>query len=608
MPINPSFPESRPGRNKPTASGFILPLVGVAGLAAAAIWFGGAPSALPTAQGIPVVSLLPVSGDPLPSWNAGPTKQAIINFIAAITEQGSETFVPVPERVAVFDNEGTLICEKPIVHGMFLLDRIHAMAFERPEMANEEPYATLLTGDIEAVRKLGKKYFIDLTFSTLAGVSEDQLEQDARNFLETAIHPVFGVSYAEVTFQPMHELMELLRTNRFSIWICSGSGVQFMRPAAAAWYGIEPDRVIGSRAKTELREGQQSGAGPLPHSASRQQLELILLPQMEVLNDRERKPVSIGEQIGRRPIFAAGNVGDEEDIAMLRWSQSSRRPSLQLLVQHDDALREMAYGEPLNASLKAAEQYGWHVVQMATDWNRIFAKKLEKISAAAPQTQAAVAEPASPPPVRWEAEIAAYEAIDRDHPPELGGICFIGSSNIRLWETLGDDFPGMNIINRGVGGARLVELAESAPRLLAAVEPALILVSAGGNDIADGASPQDVRRSFERFVQNVRGDLPNTKIVFLAISPSIKRWEQRVRQQAANAAVQEFVASSDAGLGIFSIDANAAFLGPDDQPAAECFVKDQLHPSTLGNSRRAAIIRPRLEELLRTGNEPIAIP
>ena len=257
MPINPSFPESRPGRNKPTASGFILPLVGVAGLAAAAIWFGGAPSALPTAQGIPVVSLLPVSGDPLPSWNAGPTKQAIINFIAAITEQGSETFVPVPERVAVFDNEGTLICEKPIVHGMFLLDRIHAMAFERPEMANEEPYATLLTGDIEAVRKLGKKYFIDLTFSTLAGVSEDQLENDARNFLETAIHPVFGVSYAEVTFQPMHELMELLRTNRFSIWICSGSGVQFMRPAAAAWYGIEPDRVIGSRAKTELREGQR---------------------------------------------------------------------------------------------------------------------------------------------------------------------------------------------------------------------------------------------------------------------------------------------------------------------------------------------------------------
>jgi len=608
MPIDSSSTQNGAARNKPTASGFFLPLVGIAGLAAAAIWFGAAPSALPTAQGIPVVSLLPVSGDPLPSWNAGPTKQAILDFIAAVTRQGAKTFVPVPERVAVFDHDGTLICEKPIVHGMFLLDRIRAMATERPEMVVEEPYATLLTGDIEAVRKLGKKYFIDLTFSTLAGASEEQLENHVQEFLQTARHPIFGVPYADVTFQPMHELIELLRSNRFSIWICSGSGVHFMRPAAAAWYGIEPDHVIASRAKTELREGKQNGVTALPHSPFNQQLELILLPHMEFLNDRERKPVSIGEQIGRRPIFAAGNVGSEGDIAMLRWSQSSRRPSLQLLVNHDDARREMAYGEPFNASLKAAEQYGWHVVQMATDWNRIFAKPLEKMIAAAPQTQAVVAEPSGPPPVRWEAEIAAYEAIDRDHPPELGGVCFMGSSNIRLWKTLADDFPGMNIVNRGVGGARLVELAESAPRLLAAVEPTLILVSAGTNDIGAGASPENVRRSFERFVQNVRRDLPDTKIVFLAISPSIKRWEQRERQQAANAAVQEFVASSDAGFGLFFIDANAAFLGPDDQPATECFVEDQLHPSTMGNSRRAAIIRPRLEELLRTGNEPIAIP
>ena len=175
----------------------------------------------------------------------------------------------------------------------------------------------------------------------------------------------------------MQELIALLRSRGFTVWICSGSGIHFMRPAAEAWYGIGPEHVIASRSTTEMREIETTEELPAGSSPNRR-LALFVKPELEVLNDQDRKPVSIGEQIGRRPIFAAGNVGTTGDIAMLRWSQSSRRPNLQLLVLHDDAERELAYDEPTNASLKAAEQYGWQVVRMASDWKRIFAKPLQR--------------------------------------------------------------------------------------------------------------------------------------------------------------------------------------------------------------------------------------
>jgi phosphoserine phosphatase/lysophospholipase L1-like esterase len=534
--------------------------------------------------------------------------------------------VPLPERVAVFDHDGTLICEKPIVHGMFFVDRLRALAERQPDIAHEEPYASLLSGDLEFVRRLGKKYLMDLIFTTLAGVPEEQLEADTRQFLAAARHPVFDVPYGEVAYQPMKELLALLRSHDFSVWICSGSGVHFMRPAAEAWYGIGPDRVIASRPATELREIDAAPENGQEQSPNRR-LGLVVQPRLEVLNDEERKPVSIGEQIGRRPIFAAGNVGTTGDIEMLRWSQSGSRPSLQLLVLHDDADREMAYGEASNDSLEAAEKYGWSVVRMAKDWNRIFSRPLEKKHAWPPNPSApasagpvampsaAVAEPQAaappatvapaaaapaPPPSagRWEEEIAAIERADRDTPPMPGGVVFLGSSNVRMWTTLEDDFAGMNPLRRGVGGARLSELAQQVSRLAVAPRPAAVVVSAGGNDIAAGASPEDVRDAFVQLVANLRRELPDVRIAFASIGPSTKRWSQWEQQQRANTLIRDHIAAQGPDSGMAYIDIGSAFLAADGTPAVECFIDDQLHPSTIGNARRAAIIRPRLEDLL----------
>jgi len=597
----------------------VWPFLALAGAVAAAVLFARtvAPPEPAAAKPAPGGVASAVATDPLPSWNDGATKRKILSFLADVTRADAPTFVPPEERVAVFDHDGTLVCEKPIVHGAFLIDRIRAFVEAHPEQAHEEPFATLLGGDLEFVRRLGKKFFADLTFSTLAGTTEDDLEKAVRGFLTTARHPVFDVPYGDVTFQPMKELLALLRSKGFTVWICSGSGVHFMRPAAAAWYGIGPEHVIASRSTTEMREIDP--ATPLSPSASpNRRLALVVRPELEVLNDEGRKPISIGEQIGRRPIFAAGNVGTGGDVEMLRWSQSSERPNLQLLVLHDDADREMAYGEPTNESLDAAAKYGWQVVRIASDWRQVFARPLVKQPSAAtpapvatpaqapaavsaaverPAPAAATAPGGTPPPTRWEEELAAYAERDREQPPAPGGICLIGSSNIRLWTTLAEDFPGMNVVNRGVGGCRLSELAEFAPRLTSAARPKVVVVSAGGNDIADGSTADDVRDAFGRLVANLRLAFPEVTIAYLAINPSIKRWEQRQTQLAANEAVRTFItASNDARLSY--LDADAALLGPDGTPDPVCFVDDKLHPSTIGNARRAEILRPLFKQLL----------
>jgi lysophospholipase L1-like esterase len=562
-----SAPDSGHGEPRPAAqpapasfaSAVAVPLIAL-GLLGAAVWFGSTPTPAPTDQ--PAAPA--IATDPLPSWNDGPTKRAILGFVAAVTTPGSKDFVPVAERVAVFDNDGTLVCEKPIAHGMFLIDRVKVLVERRPELAHEEPFATLLTGDLDFVRRLGKKFFADLSFAALGGVPEEKLEAEARDFIRTARHPVFDVPLGETTFAPMKELIVFLRSRDFSVWICSGSGVHFMRPAAEEWYGIPPDRVIASRPTSVMREidDLELAAGDSPNK----RLDLVVLPELQVLNDEERKPVSIGEMIGRRPIFAAGNVGTGGDVEMLRWSQSGDRRSLQLLVLHDDAMREMAYREPQDKSLAAAERYGWQVVRMAQDWKRVFSRPLAKKPGGAPAA--------------------------------TGGVCLLGSSNISLWTTLADDFPGLNVVNRGVNGCRLAELAEFAPVIAAPVAPRLVVVSAGGNDLAAGRTPADVAADFGRLVANLRRELPDVKVAFLAIAPTIKRWDQRDAQAAANTAVREAIESDALGAGVAFIDANQAFLGPDGTPAPECFLDDQQHPSTIGNARRAERMRPLLEQLL----------
>jgi lysophospholipase L1-like esterase len=596
-------------REKPSATSAVaIPLVAL-GLLAAAVWLGTKPPPSPAPGPATPEANPSVPGDPLPSWNDGAAKKAILAFVAAVTDESAPTFVPRPERIAVFDHDGTLVCEKPLIHGMFLVDQVRRLVERRPELAHEEPFATILTGDLEFIRRLGKKFFTDLTFSTLAGVPEEKLEAEARDFVRTARHPVFDVPIGEVIYQPMKELIALLEKRGFTVWICSGSGVHFMRPAAGIWYGIPPERVIASRPLTELREVEEPSPANEKHPNRR--LDLVVLPQLHVLNDAERKPVSIGEHIGRRPILAVGNVGTTGDIEMLRWSQAGDRPSLQLLVLHDDADREMAYGEPSDESLSAATRYGWQVVRMASDWRNVFAKPLVKrqpearpvataAAAAVVATPAPVAPPVpeSPPATKWEDEIAAYEQLDRDSPVEPGGVALLGSSNIRMWNTLADDFPGMNVVNRGVGGCRLEELAVFAPRLLAAVKPRVILVSAGTNDIASGATTDSIRDSFVRFVTAVRRECPEAAIVFLAISPTVKRWDHIDRQREANAAIKQVIDEQARDGDLVYLDANAAFLGPDGQPAAECFLDDMQHPSTIGNARRAELIHPVLRQIL----------
>jgi len=203
----------------------------------------------------------------------------------------------------------------------------------------------------------------------------------------------------------------------------------------------------------------------------------------------------------------------------------------------------------------------------------------------------------APAPDRWESALAAFEARDREHPPAPGGIWLLGSSNIRLWKTLDTDFPGMPLEGRGVGGCRLAELAEFAPRLVAAGSPRVIVVSAGTNDVNAGADAAEVRDAFARLVANVRETRPDAVIAFLAIAPSIKRWEQIDRQRAANEAVRAFIEAADDDR-LRYLDASADFLGPDGKPDPACFVADLLHPSVEGNARRAAILRPVFAELL----------
>ena len=594
-------PHATPSSSGSFTSAVAVPLIALC-LLGAAVWLGSAPASAPPGQTPATV----VAANPLPSWNDGPSKRAILEFVAAVTTPDSEDFVPVAERVAVFDNDGTLICEKPIAHGMFLIDRVRALVERQPELAHEEPFTTLLTGDLDFVRRLGKKFFADLSFAALAGVPEEKLEAEARDFIRTARHPAFDASLGDTTYAPMKELIAFLRSRDFSIWICSGSGVHFMRPAAAEWYGLPPERVIASRPKAVLREidGIELAAGDSPNK----RLDLVVLPELQMLNDEERKPVSIGEQIGRRPIFAAGNVGTGGDIEMLRWSQSGDRRSLQLLVLHDDDDREMAYGEPQDESLAAAKLYGWQVVRMQSDWRSVFARPLEKRAGAQPQAAASspptAAVPAAapkapgPPPTRWGEELAAFARLDRASPAQPGGVCLLGSSNIQIWNTLADDFPGMNVVNRGVNGCRLTELAEFAPVIVAPLAPRVVVVSAGTNDLAADRTPADIAADFGLLVANLRRELPDVKVAFLAISPTIKRWEQRELQAAANEAVRAVIAADELGAGVEFIDANRAFLGPDGMPAAECFLDDQQHPSTIGNARRGEIMRPVLEALL----------
>jgi len=307
----------------------------------------------------PATQAHPPTTDPLPSWNEGPTKQAILSFMARVTKEGGPGFVPVEDRIAVFDNDGTLWPEKPVIQGAFLLDRLKTLAAKDPSLKQRQPYKAALEGDVAYFMEAGEKAVMELIAATQANQSDEQYEAEVRAFFKSARHPKLDRPYTELAYKPMTELLDYLRANGFQTWISSGGDIDFMRVIAQKMYGIPPDQVIGTHLKKKFLAKNNSQG-------------LWIEPELDALNDKEGKPVGIDLHIGKRPVFAAGNVRSGGDVAMLEYSQGQKGPSFQLIINHDDAQREFAYQEKDNATLTAARANRWNVVSMKRDWKIIF--------------------------------------------------------------------------------------------------------------------------------------------------------------------------------------------------------------------------------------------
>jgi phosphoglycolate phosphatase-like HAD superfamily hydrolase len=310
----------------------------------------------------PTVAQAPAA-DPLKSWNDGAAKQAIVAFVARVTTEGGSDFVPVPERIATFDNDGTLWAEKPVpFQVMFAFDRVKAMAPQHPEWTSKEPFASLLTGDTAAVAASGERGILAIMAATHAGMTTDEFTQAVQEWIGSAHHPQSKRLYTEMVYQPMVELLAYLRANGFKTFIVSGGGVEFMRPWAERVYGIPPEQVVGSsgKLKLETRDGR-----PV----------LVKLPEIDSIDDKEGKPVGIQSRIGRRPIAAFGN--SDGDLQMLEWAAAGSGVRFALFVHHDDAAREFAYDradklQRFSIGWDEAISKRWTVVSMKQDWNKVF--------------------------------------------------------------------------------------------------------------------------------------------------------------------------------------------------------------------------------------------
>ena len=301
--------------------------------------------------------------DPLSSWVEGATKQSIMRFVKTVTDTSSSDYVPPGERIATFDNDGTLWAEQPMyVQIVFALDRVKALAPEHPQWKTKQPFKAALEGDIKGVLAGGKRALLELMMATHANNTTEEFSKIVTDWLANARHPKTNRLYTEMVYQPMLELLAYLRASDFKTYITSGGGIEFMRPWTEKVYGIPPEQVIGSSIKTkfELRNGQ-----PV----------LGRLPELNFNDDKEGKPVAINQHIGRRPIAAFGN--SDGDLQMLQWTAAGDGERLMLLVHHTDAEREWAYDRDshigrLDKALDEAQTKGWVVVDMKKDWKVIF--------------------------------------------------------------------------------------------------------------------------------------------------------------------------------------------------------------------------------------------
>ena len=311
-----------------------------------------------------LLSLAPPSdAQPLASWNEGPAKEAIVRFVTDVTTRGTDRYVDPDDRIAVFDNDGTLWPEQPIpFQFVFALDRVRALAPQRPEWKDHEPYKSILDGDLRSALAGGEKAAAELMVATHSGMTTEEFAAQVRAWIATARHPRFGRLYTELAYRPMLELLAYLRDSGFTTYIVSGGGIEFMRVWARDVYGVPPERVIGSQGKVAF---EMRGDVPV----------LVKLPQIDLLDDAAGKPVGIHKHIGRRPIAAFGN--SDGDLQMLQWVTAGPGPRFSLIVRHTDGEREWAYDRApplvLDKALDAAKARGWTVVDMKRDWQKVYA-------------------------------------------------------------------------------------------------------------------------------------------------------------------------------------------------------------------------------------------
>ncbi|MEM6750830.1 MAG: HAD family hydrolase [Planctomycetota bacterium] len=302
--------------------------------------------------------------DPLPSWNDTQTKRDIVAFVESVSDEASTDFVPEAERIATFDNDGCLWAEQPAYFQLlFAMDRAKALAPNHPEWADQEPFKSAIAGDLKAVAAQGVPALMELVMATHAGMTADEFAGSVMLWLASERHPTLDRPYTELIYAPQLELLDYLSDHGFKVFIVSGGGADFVRVWSQNVYGIPPERVVGSRikAKYDVVDGIPT---------------IVKLPEVDLIDDKEGKPVGIHQHIGRRPIFAGGN--SDGDLAMFEYTAAGDGPRFCLLVHHTDADREWAYDREshvgkLDKALDAAEEQGWAVVDMARDWNVVFA-------------------------------------------------------------------------------------------------------------------------------------------------------------------------------------------------------------------------------------------
>lgn len=301
--------------------------------------------------------------DPLPSWNEGATKSSITAFVTKVTEAGSPDFIPPAERIATFDNDGTLWCEQPLYFQLlFAINRVGVLAPQHPEWKGKEPFASLLKGDVKAALAGGEKALLEIVAVTHSGMTTEEFDKTVKDWVATAEHPLTKRPLLEMVYQPMIELLGYLRANGFKTFIVSGGGMEFMRPWTEQVYGIPPEQVVGSsgKLKWEVVDGKPT---------------LMKLPAIDFIDDKQGKPVGIQKHIGRRPIAAFGN--SDGDLQMLQWTAAGPGARFCLFVHHTDAEREFAYDRnshigQLDKGLDEAATKGWTIVDMKNDWKTIF--------------------------------------------------------------------------------------------------------------------------------------------------------------------------------------------------------------------------------------------